>query len=211
MWIMRFKPGVTIGVVALSGALLVVVWTQGWAQAPGAGISYAVVDVERILDDCQMGVDVRRLLEERTETLQQSLETRRQAIHSKQADYTALHPDSAEARKLLEDLDRAQIQLDTLQKIQQGELLRERKLWAAEGYRQAMAAIEHVAAGRDLDMVLFHDRYDAKNPPDKIIERMAVRRVLYAKKHLDLTDEVIKLVNQEYAQRGGAASIKIGL
>ena len=39
-------------------------------------------------------------------------------------------------------MDRLQIEYETVQKIQQGELTREQELWVAQGYTQAMAAID---------------------------------------------------------------------
>lgn len=208
---MASRSSFAMGVVALAGVTLVLAWSQGRAQGPPPDSKYAVVDAERVLDTCQQSVDTKRMISERADRLQKQFESRRQAIQTKQADLTALHPDSPEAYKLQEELDRLQVEFETVQKIEQGELMRERNLWVAEAYRQLMAAIKQVAESRGLDIVLFQDRFDPKNPPNKIIERMGPRRVLYARKYLDLTDEVLRLMNEAYAQRGGAANIKIGL
>jgi len=208
---MASRSSFVMGVVVIAGVALVLAWSQGHAQGPPPAPKYAVVDVERILDTCQQTVDTKRMISERSDRLQKQLESRRQAIHTKQADFTALHPDSPEAYKVQEELDRLQIEFETVRKIEQGELLRERNLWVAEAYRQLMATIKQVAEAKGLDMVLFQDRFDPKNPPKKMIERMGPRRVLYARKYLDLTDEVLRLMNEAYAQRGGAATIKIGL
>lgn len=208
---MASRSSFAMGVVALAGVALVLAWSQGRAQGPPPDSKYAVVDVERVVDTCQQSVDTKRMISEKGDRLQKQFESRRQAIHTKQADFTALHPDSPEAYKLQEELDRLQVEFETVQKIEQGELMRERNLWVAETYRQLMATIKQVAESRGLDIVLFQDRFDPKNPPNKIIERMGPRRVLYARKYLDLTDEVLRLMNEAYAQRGGAANIKIGL
>ena len=208
---MASRSNFAMGVVALAGVALVLAWSQGRAQGPPPDSKYAVVDAERVVDTCQQSVDTKRMISERGDRLQKQFESRRQAIHTKQADFTELHPDSPEAYKLQEELDRLQVEFETVQKIEQGELLRERNLGVAETYRQLMATIKQVAESRGLDIVLFQDRFDPKNPPKKIIERMGPRRVLYARKYLDLTDEVLRVMNEAYAQRGGAANIKIGL
>jgi Skp family chaperone for outer membrane proteins len=208
---MASRSSFAMGVVAIAGVALVLAWSQGRAQGPSPDSKYAVVDAEQVLDTCQQTVDTKRLISERSERLQKQLESRRQAIHTKQADFTALHPDSPEAYKLQEELDRLQIEFETVQKIEQGEMLRERNLWVAEVYRQLMATIKQIAEAKGLDMVLFQDSFDPKNPTKTIIERMGPRRVLYARQYLDLTDEVLRVLNEAYAQRGGAVNIKIGL
>jgi Skp family chaperone for outer membrane proteins len=208
---MRRKRGVYAGLMAAAGLAVALVWSSGHAQAPAAAAKYAVVDLERVLDQSQQSVDVQKMLADRAKQVQTELETRARAVQTKQADLTALHPDSPEAYKLEEEIDRLDVEHETIQKVDQAQLAQERNLWVAEGYKQAMTAIQQIAQDRGLDLVLFQDRFDPKASPDDLIARMAARKVLYAREYLDVTDEVLKLMNQQYQQRGGAASIKIGL
>jgi Skp family chaperone for outer membrane proteins len=208
---MRRKRGVYAGLIAAAGLAAAGLWSSGQAQAPATPAKYAVVDLERVLDQSQQSVDVQKLLADRAKQVQTDLETRARAIQTKQADLTALHPESPEAYKLEEEIDRLDVEHETIQKVDQAQLAQERNLWVAEGYKQAMAAIQQIAQDRGLELVFFQDRFDPKASPDDLIARMAARKVLYAREGLDVTEEVLKLVNQQYQQRGGAASIKIGL
>lgn len=208
---MRAKSGITVGLVVLAGVALTAVWSQGWAQVAPAGRSYAVVDLVGVLEGCQQSVDVDRMLKERRKQVETDLEARRTAFETKQADLSRLAPDSDEAYKLLEEIDRLQVEYEAIQKIDQAELSRERELWVAEGYKNAMAVISQLAQERGLDMVLFHDRFDPARPSAEIIQAMPTRKVLYAREALDISEDVKKLLDKQYQQRGGAASIKIGL
>jgi Skp family chaperone for outer membrane proteins len=208
---MRAKPGVTVGLIVLAGILLMAVWSPGWAQGTPTHRSYAVVDLARVLDGCQQSVDVDRMLQERRKQIETDLEARRTAFETKQADLSRLAPDSAEAYKLLEEIDRLQVEYEAIQKIDQAELTRERELWVAEGYKNAMAVISQIAEERGLDMVLFRDHFDPARPSSEIIQAMPTRKVLYAREALDISEDVKKLLDKQYQQRGGAASIKIGL
>ena len=208
---MRAKSGITAGLVVLAGIVLTAVWSRGWAQVTPAGRSYAVVDLARVLDGCQQSVDVDRMLKERRKQIETDLETRRTAFETKRADLSRLSPDSDEAYKLLEQIDRLQVEYEAIQKIDQAELVRERELWVAEAYKNAMVVISQIAEERRLDLVLFRDHFDPARPSSEIIQAMPTRKVLYARETLDISEDVKKLLDKQYQQRGGAAGIKIGL
>jgi Skp family chaperone for outer membrane proteins len=201
----------TAGLVLLAGIVLTAVWSQGWAQVAAAGRSYAVVDLARVLDECQQSVDVDRMLKERRKQIETDLQARRTAFETKRAELSRLQPDSDDANQLLEAIDRLQVEYEAIQKIDQGELGRERELWVAEGYKNSMAAIAQIAEERGYDMVLFRDRFDPARPPSEIIQGMPTRKVLYAREALDISEDVKAMLDKQYQQRGGAASIKIGL
>ncbi|MFQ6047916.1 MAG: OmpH family outer membrane protein, partial [Phycisphaerae bacterium] len=155
--------------------------------------------------------DVEKILSERARQLQDKLDAHRRAIETRRSELAKLDPDSAEAYKLQQEIVRLQVQAEMLQKIDQSELLRERNLWTSQGYKQAFAAVRQIAQSRGLDLVLFQDRFDPDTPPAAILARMPARKVVYADPRLDITEDVLKLLNQQYQQRGGSASIKIGL
>ncbi|MFQ6047901.1 MAG: hypothetical protein ACE5K7_00870, partial [Phycisphaerae bacterium] len=47
------RAGSVAGVVAVAAGATVLIWSQGRAQAPPAGARYAVVELERILNEYQ--------------------------------------------------------------------------------------------------------------------------------------------------------------
>ena len=113
---MRAKSGITAGLVVLAGMVLTAEWSRSWAQVTPAGRGYAVVDLARVLDGCQQSVDVDRMLQERRKQIETDLNARRTAFETKQADLSGLAPDSDEAYKLLEEIDRLQVEYEAIQK-----------------------------------------------------------------------------------------------
>ena len=82
---------------------------------------------------------------------------------------------------------------------------------SAQSYKEAMTTIASIAKDRNLDLVLFSETFDPTAQPKDMLNRMATRRVLYARPALDITDELITRLDKQYKDRGGKSSLKIGL
>lgn len=208
---MRRTSGMTITLAVLAGTAVATLWSHGQAQNSPAGPNYAMVDLERALDGCQESLDVQAKLKARADDIEKRLTDLSNQVQVKGADLTATDPTSEAAYKLREQLDRLQVEFETIKQIEQAELGREQELWVAQGYAHAMQAVEVIARRGGLDMVLFYDRFDATASTKQLLSRMATRRVLYARDGLDVTDELIRELNSQYQLRGGKSSLKIGL
>jgi Skp family chaperone for outer membrane proteins len=73
-----------------------------------------------------------------------------------------------------------------------------------EVYLDVLDAVEKVAKERGFQLVLFKESPDqATRNYDELLEQVSRRKVLYSDPSLDITNEVLKRLNRDYAIKKG--------
>lgn len=164
----------------------------------------AIVDIERALNSLKELENLNAALADRVKVRQDDLDALKKRIETLDADLKEqpTTPDATEKRRQL----RAQIfeltetakartnAYQSLINIEKGEIIKPL-------YEKLVAGIGEIAAKEGYDLVLFDNR-NLKVPNDVqavINEVIQQKSVLYAGDSLDITDQVITLMNNKYA------------
>lgn len=194
----------------LTAACLSVVALVGWragAESTEARIaaqptSVAVVDLMRALNELDELQALNAPLVERAKQRQADLDALREQLEGLQAQLDALPANDLEKRRQL----RAQIYelretatarasvYQSLINIEKGEVIRPL-------YTKFMDAVEEVATKQGYELVIFDDRgmeVPTQGTEAEINRAIERKRVLYAAERLDITNEVVLLMNQNF-------------
>lgn len=196
--------------VAAAGILAGATVAGAWRSAPSAPMaapaSIGVVRLGALLDGL-------------TETKERSagLETRRLAVV---ADLTRLEDEIKAIQAQItagtlqgEDLFNAAQDMSEKQALGQARVqAAQTRLDIARGammremYEKILVAAEQFAQSNGFDMIVVDDRSfplaDMQSSTNDHIAKIQARRVLYAREHLDVTDQLMVLMNNQWAARG---------
>ena len=190
-------------------ACLSVVAFVGWragaesteARLKAEPSAVAIVDIERALNSLKELEALNTALADRVKVRQSDLDALRQRIEALQADLEEQPPAAAEKRRelraqIFELTETAKARTNAYQSlinIEKGEIIKPL-------YEKLVTGIGEIAGKEGYDLVLFDNR-NLKVPQDVqavINEVIQQKSVLYAKDSLDITDQVIALMNNKY-------------
>ncbi len=170
------------------------------AQEPSRATRVAVVDVVYAFDQLDEKASMEAELAELGRSFESERERRSKRLQVLRADLDVLKTDSPAYRKTLAEIERLVIELRVLTTHQAGRLQRERANRTEQLYRRLLAGIAQVADERGIDVVLFKEREPdfRKATSEQIATLIQVRKVLWHRDSLDLTDAVVTRVNVAY-------------
>lgn len=195
----------SIGWGALVAAAVALAWAPGAAAPRPASpqpAAIAVVNLKRVIGELKEYEVLDRARIERAEALQQKLRALGSQLETLEAEINVLPPGSPELRdkriqqRLLElDISTKQTIYQQVIDLERGDLLR-------EIYRKIVIAAEQLAQRDGWDLILLDDRPLPTVPPSTDNEVAAVvfgqKKVLFAGERVDLTDELIAKMNNEF-------------
>ncbi|HEU5305116.1 MAG TPA: OmpH family outer membrane protein [Gemmatimonadales bacterium] len=165
--------------------------SSAWAQAlsaPSGASRIAFVDIQRVLIRSQAGLAAREQLEREKAQMQREIDTRRQELD-----------------KLREDLDKKGSLLTAEARREKEEALERKRRDAArlaDDFQRDLARKEQQLLVRvQQDLVVIIERLGKQKGYYMIVERRGAG-VLYAVPDADLTDELIRVYDQESAGKG---------
>jgi len=190
-------------------ACLVVIGIIGWragAESTGARLraeptSVAIVNVEKALNDLAELADLNTALKARVDARQKDLDDLRDRIKRLDEELKLQPENSTEKRRelraqIFELTETAKARTNVYQSlinIEKGEIIRPL-------YTKLVAGVGEVAAKEGYDLVLFDNRalevpLDTQAVINEVIQQ---KSILYANERLDITDQVIVLMNNKY-------------
>lgn len=190
-------------VLGMCGLGLIVVGALA-VGAPGIRarpVSVAVVDVQKVFDSLAEKVQVDADLQTRAEKLRQEDQERTRRIEDLQRDLNTLAaPGTSAFVQKQEELEQQALELRAWREYQSAKLQRERALQYERLYRKMLDTIGQVAREGGFDLVLFKEApVDTANlKPEQLGTFIQIRKVLWVTEDLDLTDQVIQKMNNEY-------------
>lgn len=164
--------------------------------------SVALVDVERALNSLNELKDLNKALADRVKERQDDLDKLKKQIEDLQADLNELPTNSTEKRRnlraqIFELTETAKARTNAYQSlinIEKGEIIRPL-------YNKLIDSINDTASKEGYDLVLFDNRkleipQDVQAVINEVIQQ---KNILYARDSMDITDQVITLMNNNYA------------
>lgn len=191
--------------MVLGGALAV-----GAGAAPqGSGPRIATVDLAQVTQHLDAEVAMHQKFTTELKALQAQVKAKRKELRSIEE---PLNPDStisfkpgseeynAQRKKLL----KASVALQVFQQYHQLRLREQQRLDGEKTYRQINEAIAEYANAHHISLVLAADapHYNFEKG-SQLIAEVATRKVLFAVGSLDITNNVVRLMNREYQKKHG--------
>lgn len=176
---------------------------QSSARAGGA-TSVGVVDLSRVLDEYQQFQALREQMRSRVqakETQLQRMMSEAKQLRDIQKD---LDPNSDDYRNNESKLTQLVAQVETFRQQTRRDLINEEATLYHNVYQRVRQAVEWVAQQRGVQLVLrvSNDPISPDNPEEVI--KAVNRRVIYHDGALDLTSDVLRVINRSVQQKQAA-------
>ena len=189
-----------IAVVAAAVSVLTAVGLEVEGQSSRGPASVAVVDVQQVFQNLDQKGSVEAEITQRTEELQKQQQKRQQEIQGLQSDLQVLSPESDAYQQTRRELRKKAYQFDAWKKMMQRELEAEKAIRIEGLYRNVLDACKQIAQDKGLELILQKDELPSLRGQNQkqLTALILQRKVLYADKSLNITDQVIQICNNRY-------------
>lgn len=157
----------------------------------------AVVDLPRVIENLKEQQAVRADLTGRQEQLKQQLDAKRKAANSLQGDLDLLQAGTPAYSTKQSELDKAVIDLQVWGEFEGRKLRMEEQLQVEALLRKVNDAVARVAQDNGYDVVFFKGQQIGMQR-DGQPAQANLRYVAYAAESIDLTDQVVQRMNNEF-------------
>jgi len=183
---------------------------SGWLISSGhaadknlpAPTRVAVVDIVKAFNDYNRTKEINEKLNKEQVELQNQRKAKVDRIEALKAQIDNLHPDSKDYYQREKELLELSIELKNFTDIKAEQIKREFQVLTEDIYKEMLKSIETVATDAGYDIVMYLDRMEIKGDTfPALLEKIRERKVLYAAKNTDITQNVLDLLNQNYKLR----------
>lgn len=191
-------------------ALLVLIAALAWhagansasnARPPANPTAIATIDVVAVFDQLKELSDMENRLEGRQQTSQSELEEVANRLKTIIADLEVLTRGTEEHRNKVRERMELQAVLEARGEALNQILSIERGSMTRELYNKVSDAIARIADREGYDAVFFDDSkfiVPENNPYESVYRAIVTRSLLYRHNTIDITDQVVSLMNSEY-------------
>ena len=185
-------------------------WNSATAQStPAVTLPIGVVNMVRVFNDCEQTTAIKDRLTAERAGLEAEANQRKEKIGAKEKELDAYHPDSPEWTKCSEEMLQLQTSANVWAKMEEARVARVEKHWVEKNYNDITDAVAAVAKEHGLALVLMREELDLDIPDANRLRLQIInRKVVYYDAQLDVTDAVLKKVNETFKVRGGVDSLR---
>lgn len=168
-----------------------------------------VVKIAQVFEGYQMTRDLEDRFDGRRRAITDEAENRRKAMDNRRAALEAFDPASKDYAERREELRQAAVEYKVWLEVEEQRLKEEHMAWLRLIYEDVCAAAAAEAQARGIDLVVTCDDL-SEDVPDSVALRQEIllKKVLYFSGRIDLTESVLRRLNENYEKKGGAASLK---
>lgn len=198
---MKRFPLVLMIVAALAavGFLLGSLNAQQGAATPLTRV--AVCDVSAVFAHYERARKESTKMEERRQAVEAQKKARTAKIDTLKTEYDSFAPDSPEAEKAFGVFQKESVELQAWLQFQDNLVTRTHASLTRSMYEDVNKAVAAVAKARGIDLVLHREGDPPRTQTTaQILQIMRERKVLYNSAAIDLTDSVVKYLNESYAR-----------
>ena len=165
--------------------------------------SIAVLDVEKAMNALEEMTQLEADLKTQIEKIKQEHETRRNKLKQMQEDLELLQQGTDAYMQKAEEFQLSAMQLESWLKYKQARMGSERIMQIGNMYRKLTDTIAKIANEAGYDMVLYKEKAPAFGnlKPDAMRAYISLRKVLWVRQDLDITDQVVLRINNEWKNR----------
>lgn len=191
--------------LVLVGALGLTGWVGARAgnALNGRPTAVGVADVQLVFESLKEKMQIEADLKTRLESLNTDEQNRKQELQELKSDLEILAPDTPAYDEKQNKLEQNAIELQAWRTFQTQKLNHERGLQIERLYRKMLDAIGRIGQQEGYDVILFKEKpADFRGAkPEALNTLIQVRKVLWSTDDLDMTDQVIQLMNNEFNNR----------
>ncbi len=193
---------ISIGLVGILGWLTFqrfVTSTDAQGVSTPVPVKLAVVDMEKVFNEYQRTKDVNKKIAERQKEIRAKMKEMLEKIEALKSELQNFHPDSKDYYERQKKLFKLSVELDSFKRISTEDMKREFRLMTESIYNEIIDAVAQISADRGYDLVLYRDTVKIQGDSiPALLERIRQRKVLYASKEIDITEQVLSYINQRY-------------
>ncbi len=190
------------GLMVMIAAVAVIVFAAAHAQNAmrSQPTAVAVVNWERISTELKEKQAIEADIQSTIEKFNEQQEKRKDDIEGLKADLDLYQPDNPNFSKTQQELEKKVIEYRAWSEYQQKKLNDERIIQIENLYRRIVDAASRVASDNGYDIVLQKESEPVFKDVNaqQVLQQIAMRKVLWANDSIDLTDQVIQRMNNEY-------------
>ncbi len=186
--------------LSLVAALLLSV-TTGLVEGAATGV--AVVDVEKAMNSLDQMTQIEADIKTQYERIKEEHTSRRNKLKQLQEDLELLQAGTDAFKQKFDEFQLRAIEAEAWWKFKQISLSSERVLQIGNMYHKLLNTIGKVASENSYSMVMFKEKTPSfrKIKPEALSAIIALRKVLWVSNDLDLTDQVVLRMNNEWKNR----------
>lgn len=166
----------------------------------GRPTAVCVVDVENVFNHINEKTQIEADLNSRQEKLVKERQDREAELRELRKDLDVLSASTPAFKQKQDDLEKKVFDLQAWAQWQTNAMARENRLQITNLYNKITASAGKLAKETGYDVVLFKEpAADFGNvTPEKLSEALRARKVLWTAEDLDITDQVVQAMNNEY-------------
>lgn len=183
--------------------------TNAVAQpATSARGQIAFCDLVMVFNNYQRAKDMTTELNERRKAIEAERDTRSKAVEALNMELQNYKKGSQQYEKTLNEVQRQAIELEAYLRFQEQLALREHRSLTEEMYNEIIAAVAKAATQQGISVVLQREQELLNTDDTKVmLQQIYSRKVLYFADGLDITDAIMKSLDQAYKAKKPAAPV----
>jgi len=198
--------GLIVGAAALAAVGTgAVTASVGLFGAPPKGATIAVVDLEKLINGLDEKSAKGAEFKKAYDIKQKELDALKQQIDEKQTALTAMAAASPQRSKAVEDLREMVFRAEVEAQLSNRKLDGQQADLFRDLYLKVNTAIQELSVQNGYHMVLVSDESVTvpKGNSETVLRAITMKRMLFIHKDLDITEEVVKHMNNTFAAAGG--------
>lgn len=160
----------------------------------------ATADLQSIFDQLKEAQSLQADIQDNNAKIKDEAATKKEEIQRLKQEVEELQPGSESYNKLSEDLALQAHQLQAWGAYHEQRIARQNAVNIKHLYEKTLQAINQVAQENGYDLVLYNDinsKLQYQNV-QQLLAQLSNRKILYASSAIDLTDQVIQRMNNEF-------------
>lgn len=197
---MKSHRSLLLAAVLVTTGLLTIAAVQAQQGVQAKPTAVAVVDLERVFESSKEKMQFDADQRTAREALQKSAESKQKAAEAMKADLDTLAPGTPAHEKKQQDLELAAVEFQAWSQYEQIKINRNAAVRIEGLYRKSVEAIDRMAREAGYDLVLYREtqsRFQYENI-QQLLQQIGFRKVLYANDAIDITDQVVQRMNNEF-------------
>jgi Skp family chaperone for outer membrane proteins len=172
-------------------------------------LNIAVINVSSVFKNMKESVELNKAIATKANARRDEVEKRRQEIQDLIRHREDFKPGSPQWLATSEDIDKKSAEADVWVRVSQLKLEREQKQMLRNLFEKIQRACEQIAQREKLDLVLANRAVDFVGPNldgvnyERLSDLLGQQSVMYSSKKADITNEVLTLLDAEYARQAG--------
>lgn len=173
-------------------------YSQAQSKSNTPSSKIGVVSILKVFRDCKRSAAHRNELIAEQNKIRATLQTLSKEIEAQEAGLKALKPESSDYLAQRKELIDKQARLEAEQKFYKEEIILKQYKWSKELYQDILRITSELAEQKGLDLVLKKDEIDLLAlSVNEISETVRTHKVLYSGGCVDISDELVALLDKE--------------